>query len=214
MAPEVLVKRFVLALLLLSSPALAKEITVDELRTIQGKLKAMDNLSVDFVQSSFKTMRKKTTKREGKAVFAKTGKFKWMLETPTKEYKIYDGKDFYDYDPASKTAAKYSPTGPRSYELRQIVDLVLNFDTLLKRYDLKKAEQEGDLVKIVIAPKTDTEIATVDLHLDAKEGFITFLKLNMKGGNNLAHDFKAPSTKELPADTFVLPKGVKVTESL
>lgn len=200
--------------LLLTSPAVAKEITVDELRAVQGKLKAHDNLSVDFVQSSFKTMRKKTTKREGKALFSKSGKFKWMLETPTKEYKIYDGKDFYDYDPASKSAAKYSPTGPRSYELRQIVDLVLNFDTLLKRYDLKKAEQDGDTVKIVIAPKTDTEITTVDLHLDTKDGYISFLKLNMKNGNHLAHDFKSPSTKELPADAFTLPKGVKVTESL
>lgn len=197
----------------LSPGALAKDLSVDELRDIQSKIKSSDSLTVDFVQTKVSGLRGKKTVREGKAQFVKPSNFKWMLETPTREYKIYDGKNLYDFDPVAKTAARYSPTGPKQHELKQIVDLVLNFDTLLKRYDFVKASEDGDLVSVELKPKTPGDIVGIQLKLGQKDSFITYMKFDLSNKTQLIHDFKNPSTKAIAADVFDLPKGVKVTDT-
>ncbi len=196
-----------------AGPAQAKDLTVDELREIQSKIKSSDSLSVDFTQSKLSGLRGKKTSREGKAQFVKPSNFKWMLETPTREYKIYDGKNLYDFDPVANTAARYSPTGPKQHELRQIVDLVLNFDTLLKRYDLVKASEDGDLVSIELKPKTSGDIVAIELKLSQKDAFITYMKFQLTNKTELVHDFKNPSTKAIPAEVFDLPKATRVTDA-
>jgi outer membrane lipoprotein-sorting protein len=196
-----------------ATPAFAKELSADEVRAVQSKMQASDYLTVDFVQKSHKAMRNSNTVRNGKAVFARPNKFKWMLETPTPIYMIYDGKAFYDYSVADKAAKRYSMTGPTSDELRNIVDLVLNFDNLLKRYDLEKAEQIGEEVKIQLKPKVASQLTAVELRLSVKDAYITYLKMSQKNKNSLIHEFSNPSHKPVSDDTFQLPQGVKVTDS-
>lgn len=191
----------------------AKELSLDELRAIQASMKATNHLTVDFTQTNYKALRQRSHTREGKAQFSQPDKFKWMLGKPTIEYKIYDGKDFYDYNPSTNSALRYSPTGPRAYELRQIVDLVMNFDSLLKRYELVSAHKEGDLVKIKLTPKASGEITAIDLHLSVSQSYIPYLKMTMRGGNSLTHEFKNPNRQEIPAATYALPKGVKISSS-
>ncbi|MEN9834478.1 MAG: hypothetical protein RL011_671 [Pseudomonadota bacterium] len=200
--------------LLLSQGASAKYLTVDELRELQGKMKSSDALTVDFVQTKFSGLRGKSTKREGKAIFVKPNLFKWMLQTPTKEFKIYDGKSFYDFNPDTNTARRYAPNGAQSQELRQVIDLVLNFDSLLKRYDLVSAEESGDLIKIQLKPKTPGDVAGIELHLAKKEEFISFLKMDLTNKNSLTHEFKNPSRANVGESTFTLPGGVKITDSI
>jgi outer membrane lipoprotein-sorting protein len=136
-----------------------------------------------------------------------------MLQTPTKEFKIYDGKSFYDYSPDSNTAKRYAPSGAQSAELRQVIDLVLNFDTLLKRYDLVKAEEVGDLVKVQLRPKTAGDVVAIELHLAQKEEFISYLKMDLNNKNSLIHEFKNPSRAAIPGSAFELPAGVKISDS-
>lgn len=193
--------------------AFGKEVTADRVRELQSKMKSGDTLSVDMVQTSFTALRNKTTVRTGKAVFTTPSKFKWMLETPIQEYKIYDGKYFYDYAPGTKSANRYSPMGPSTDDLKGIVDLILNFDTLLKRYDLVKADETADEVKIELKPKTSSDINGVELRLSIKDSYITYVRMDLKGKNTLTHEFSHPSRKAVPASTFELPVGVKVTES-
>ncbi len=194
--------------------ASAKYLTVDELREIQAKMKSSDALTVDFVQTKFSGLRGKSTKREGQAIFVKPNLFKWMLQTPTKEFKIYDGKSFYDFSPDNNTARRYAPNGTQSQELRQMIDLVLNFDTLLKRYDLVSAEESGDLIKIQLKPKVASDIAGIELHLAKKEEFISFLKMDLTNKNSLTHEFKNPSRANVADSIFVLPPSVKITDSI
>lgn len=208
--------KFVLFATLLMGPATlasAKDLTVDELRAIQSKIKSSDSLTVDFVQTKISHLRGKKTMREGKAQFVKPSSFKWMLETPNKEYKIFDGKNLYDYDPEAQTAARFSPTGPKQHELQQIVDLVINFDTLLKRYDLVKASEDGDLVSIELKPKTPVDIVSIDLKLSQKNAYITYMKFELSNQNQLIHEFKNPNSQAIPPAAFELPKGVKVTDT-
>ena len=198
---------------LVAPRSFAKDLSAEDLRTLQSKLKSGDFLAVDFQQTKTTPMRGKKTKRDGKAIFAKPDKFKWMLETPKQEYKIYDGKDFYDYEPSTKSAVRFSATGPNAYELKQIVDLVLNFDTLLKRYDVVKADEDKGIVSVTLKPKVENEITGVGLKLDLKDSFISYLKFELRDKTVLEHEFKNPVRKPVGDDAFALPKGVKVTET-
>ena len=218
--PEAKVPKFFLKFaavcLLAATPALAlaKDLSVEELRAAQSKMKSSDALTVDFVQTKYSGLRGKSTRREGKALFVKPNLFKWMLQTPSKEFKIYDGKSFYDFSPDTATAKRYAPNGAQAQELRQVIDLVLNVDTLLKRYDLVKAEEVGDLIKIRLSPKSPGDLVGIELHFAKKEEFISYLKMDLNNKNSLIHEFKNPSRAAIPESAFGLPAGVKITDSL
>lgn len=194
----------------------AAELTLAELRTIQEQMKSYDVLTVDFTQKTetpLSKVRGKAPRREGHAVLTKPDRFKWMLETPTKDYKLYDGTYFYELDPDSNTAKRYSLTGPQSYEIRQVVDMVMNFDTLLRRYDLKKAERDGDVVNVYLTPKSVQEITEIQLHVSVKDSFVSYLKWETKAKTTMTLEFRNPVRKHVPDSFYVLPAGVKVTDS-
>ena len=207
---------FTAVCLLAATPAVvqAKDLSVEELRAFQAKMKSSDALTVDFVQTKYSGLRGKSTRREGRAVFVKPNLFKWMLQTPSKEFKIYDGKSFYDYSPDTATAKRYAPNGAQAQELRQVIDLVLNVDTLLKRYELVKAEEAGDLIKIQLRPKTPGDLVGIELHFAQKEEFISYLKMDLNNKNSLIHEFRNPSRAAIPASAFAMPAGVKITDSI
>ena len=195
--------------------ALAKELTTAELRAVQAKIKSSDSLSVDFVQTKYSGLRGKSTRRNGRAQFTKPNLFRWMLETPSREYKIFDGKSFYDYSPDAQSARRYSATGPQGEELRQIIDLVLNFDALLKRYDLIRAAEDGSEVQIFLKPKSESsELIAVELHLDMAQEYVSFLKMTLRNKNSLTHEFKNPSRLPVQGTAFALPIGTKVSEGV
>ena len=201
------------AALLTATPLFAKSLTVDELRKMQSKMKAYDSLSVDFVQTRYTDLRQKSTHREGRALFAKPNLFRWMLETPKREYKIFDGKSFYDYDPEGNTAKRFATNDQQSHELNQMIDLILNFDSLLKRYDVVKADEDGDLIKVHLKPKVAGDVSSIELHFAQKEQFVSYLKMVLKNKNSLTHEFKNPAHAAIPEATFALPKGVKATDN-
>lgn len=190
----------------------ASQLNIDQVRALQSNIKETEHLSVDFVQTRFTALRGKTLKRDGKAQFSRPNLFRWRLDNPTKEL-IFDGKAFYEFDPASKSAAKYAPSGANARELSQIVDLVLNFDSLLKRYDLVSAEDQGKLVKIILKPKTDQEIKTVELHYDKSSDFVSFIAMDLANNNKLTHEFASPQRKAISSKAYALPEGVKVTDT-
>lgn len=187
-------------------------LTIEQVRSLQSRIKKAEHLSVDFVQTRYTALRGKTLKRNGKAKFSRPNLFRWTLEQPTKDL-IFDGKSFFEYDPESKSAAKYAPSGANAKELSQIVDLVLNFDSLLKRYDLVRASEVGDLVKIELKPKNDQEITGVELHFDKKNDFVAFVRLDLANKNNLTHEFSSPVRSPITSEAYALPAGVKVTDT-
>lgn len=197
----------------LSFTGQAAELTLEQLRAKQSKLKSFESMTIDFVQTKIKPNQKnRKLTRKGQAVFKKPERFVWKLETPTKEYNLYDGKAFYTYHPDEKTAVKYSFTGPETYQLTQVVDLVLNFEALLKRYDLGKAEQVGDDIKVHLIPKTVGDVASIDLGFSEKNAHITFLKMTMANKLVLSHDFSNPVFTNVPDTAFDIPAGVKVSQ--
>ncbi len=205
----------ILLSLALGAPfAFSKDLTATELKDLQAKMQQSDSLSVDFLQTSYTSLRGKSRQRRGRAQFSKEGKFRWMLETPIKEYKIYDGANFYDFSPDANSAVRYAQAGDHATELKQIVDLVLNVDTLLKKYELVSAKDFGDSVHVQLKPKDPaTDLVLVELIMDLKKSYISSLKFDLRNKNTLTHEFSKPNREPLPATTFALPQGVKITDS-
>ena len=190
----------------------ASTLTLEQVRALQSNIKKAEHLSVDFVQTRYTALRGKTLKRRGKARFSRPNLFRWTLEDPAKDL-IFDGKSFFEYDSESKSAAKYSPSGTNAKELTQIVDLVLNFDSLLKRYDMVFATEAGELVKIALKPKNDQEIIGVELQYDKRGDYVAYVRLDLANKNKLTHEFSSPVRSPISSEVYTLPKGVKVTDT-
>ena len=188
-----------------------KELTEAELKAYQQKMSGSDFLSIDFTQTRYSAMRKKGSKSQGTARFAQPEKFLWRIETPMQKQWIFDGNTLYQYEPAIKQAVKFS-AGGKAADLTQIVDLVINFDTLLKRYKLESAKHTGGKVEIVLSPKSASDVVRVDLQIDEKESYLSHMKLHMVGGDHLAIDFNNPIRTKIDAKEFTLPSGVSVSE--
>lgn len=200
---------FVIFLSLEASLCYAKQLKSEDIRKIQEKIKAFSDLQVEFNQKTYRALRKRTSKSNGRAFFSKPNKFRWILEEPKRDEWIFDGKELNHFFPARKEAISYSANINKGKDFRQIVDLVLNFDTLLKKYDIKSAEQIGEIVKIHLIPKNKGEILSADLSLDLKKNYISQLQLNFKQGNHTKLEFLNPVKKSIPASTFSVPAGIK-----
>lgn len=199
---------------LFGTEASATPLKVSDLGRIQKSITKTESefLTVDFEQEK-KGLRDKTWTRKGQAQFAKSGKFVWTLLTPTKDVNLYDGKDFYKFDPETNSAVRYAPTGKHATELRQIIDLVLNFDTLLKHYDFVSGDEQDGTVQIDLRPKNaQMNLTAASLTVDKKLGYIGMLKLNLADKTSLTYHFKNPDRAKLKDDTFALAPGVKVKD--
>ena len=185
-----------------------------EMRGIQEKLKSFQYLSVDFTQSTFRSLRKRTTVTTGKAHFSKPDKFRWMLIKPKADQWIFDGKTLSQYIPDRKEAVSYGSGANKGKEFRQIVDLVLNFNNLLERFTIKSSKKIDHFAEIVLEPKKKGgDIAEAVLKLDLKENYIKTLQMHFGHGNHTTLTFNDPRRNPLKDDVFELPKGTKVTRA-
>jgi outer membrane lipoprotein-sorting protein len=187
-------------------------LSMDELRKIQQKLQQSNALTVDFMQTSLKAFRGSKVQRQGKGIFVKPNMFKWMLETPVQEYKIFDGKSFYDYIPNAKRAVQHAPTSKQSDDLRQIVDVVMNIELLFKKYELISAKKLAATVHLRLKPKAKDNIKEISLILDESQSIVSSLVFEMQNGDKLMHDFSKPNRSPVSMDVFKLPADVKVSK--
>lgn len=185
-----------------------------DLRAIQEKLKAFQHLSVDFTQSTFRSLRKKTTVTTGRAHFSKPDKFRWMLIKPKADQWIFDGSTLSQYIPDRKEAVSYGSGANKGKEFRQIVDLVLNFNNLLQRFTIKSSKKMGQFAQIVLEPKNKGgDIDEAVLKLDLTENYIKTLQMHFGHGNHTTLTFNDPKRTPLGKSVFEVPKGTKITRA-
>lgn len=189
-----------------------KLLTLAEIEVLQKKLHSNKSLSVDFTQTIYRSLRKKSSVRTGKGYFYKPNSFRWSLIKPTSEDWIYNGKFLANYLPAKKTVFKYQSSAAKGKDLQHLIDMVLNFSSLFTQYQLVDAQQTGDDVRMNLKPKVDGEIETTAIILDLGKNYVREIKLNFRGGNYTLFTFINPSTKPLDEQLFALPKGVKIEE--
>ena len=195
------------------APANQDTLQPEDLKKIQQNIQMSKYLKMDFEQTSVSGLRGHKSVRQGRAYFLSPDKFNWMLETPVKEYKIFDGVSFYDYSPESSRAIQHAPHGKQVEQLRQVVDVVMNFDSLLKNYQLISAHR-NQLVFIKLKPLKSSDIKEISLTLDEKNATVTNVTMEMLNKNKLIHDFKNPSKTSFSLDVFKIPSNVKISKGL
>jgi len=196
-----------------SDAAHADVLSTEELRAVQAKLKASDYLSVDLVQTKTSPTRpNRPVKSEGSARFAKPDRFVWTIGDPINEQTIFDGSRLLKVYPTEKVGVRYRAQGTESQELKRIVDLVLNMDSLFDNYVLKQAEMKDGVVNVQLTPKAANEVEQVDLQLDTKLNFIRNLRFQLRTRMILAIEFRNPSRDPVPGSAFDVPPGIKLSE--
>lgn len=189
------------------------DLSEKEVRAIQEKIKSFEHLKVVFTQKTYRSLRNKTSLSTGHAFFSKPDNFRWILETPSKSQWLYDGKTLSYFLPEKKQATTYPSQVSKGKELRNIVDMVLNFDTLLKRFKIVKAAQTDYLIDITLTPISSSDIKSAELKLDTKKGFMESIKLNLGSSNHTTIEFSNPEKSKIPKSNYQVPKGTKISSA-
>ncbi|MBI2603267.1 MAG: outer membrane lipoprotein carrier protein LolA [Deltaproteobacteria bacterium] len=194
----------------------AKKVSVDltELKSIQQKLQGYQDLSLKFEQSVFKQLRKRTTKNSGQAIFKKPHYFRWVFNEPEQEEWLFDGWNLIHYFPKKGYAHRYKAEATKGRSLRELVDMVLNFDKLLQKYKVTEAYKEGTRVFLSLTPNEKGDIEKVDLNLDLEKRYLTDITMHFPGGNHSTFRFSSPQFSALKQESFTLPAAVKITDAL
>lgn len=188
-------------------------LSVEELRKIQSQLQNYQTLSLDFNQTVYKKLRNKTLDNKGDVYFKKPQSFRWSFSNAQREEWIYDGDSLLHYFPKKGYAHRYKAYAAKGKNLREIVSMVLDFDSLLTRYNVSSAFQQGKKVELSLKPKERGEIERVEINLDLDKNFIQSVKLNFEGGNYSFFVFSNP--RYLASEQgFTVPPKVKISEAI
>jgi outer membrane lipoprotein-sorting protein len=195
--------------------AQVQNMSKDDLRNLQLKMKSAAQLTVDFVQyKSVKIRPKQRTKVIGRGVFAKPSKFKWTIIEPKADSLIFDGQKLFSIQEDKKTATSFSADADRAQEIREVIDLVLDFDSLLGRYDVAEATKESNKVNLLLNPKKPGALTNLNVRVDAATAMVEMVKMTFTNKNTSEFEFSNPDRSALPKDAFALPAGYKIIPGL
>ena len=193
----------------------AAALSEDELKTLQQKMKSASQLAVDFDQTKTNTLRpNKPSRSEGHAAFAKPAKFRWELLKPLGETLVYDGSTLYSLNAKEKIATKYSAGADRALEINEVIGVVLDFDSMRKKYNLAESSKDGTTILLKLKPKTPSTIDSIDVRVDMATASIKGLKLFFTNKNTSEFLFTNPDRSVLPSKTFDIPKDFKVVNGI
>ena len=215
-----------------------KILTVDEVKNIQRLLVKSQALSLNFEQKTYRSLRKKEQYHFGQIYLVGTGKFYWQVEplskssSKTKQKKgavkqkrkkdilIFDGNALFSFSEGSSYAIQYPATNSKGLELKQLVDMIMNFDSLLERYVIQEASQNKRDVSLTLIPKGKTETKKVKLVVElvdagkVKSTKIKDLTLYFENDNYSTFKFSNHKEEKVDLSRLVLPKGLKVNKAL
>lgn len=190
-------------------------LSTEELKELQGKLSKRQDLSIDFQQIRTSALRpKRPSKSSGKALFAKPSKFRWEILKPQSDVLIFDGSNLFSYKPGETTATKYRTQGERASEIKEVIDFVMDFDALLKRYQLNEATRSGHEIFLKLKPKSEGALSGIDITVDAKNYFVRSLKMTFINKNTSEFIFSNPEIGRVDAKSFVVPSSFKIVEGV
>lgn len=197
-----------------SGVSFGKDVPKEKIAAVQNELKKNTYLTVDFEIDTFSALRQKHRISKGLAYFQKPGSFRWVYKEPHNTELIYDGNSLLSYIPNENRADRLRVSSGHGDDIRQIVNMVMNLEELLKRYDLEKAEMDDNYLNLVIAPKSNKKVDIYKGHLtiDTKNNFIEVVKLYTDKDNYKKYEFQNPRRNKIDPKIFALDSKVKVTD--
>lgn len=199
------------------NPEKDKKLSLKEVWAYQKSMDTPPAMSFDFNEELYRNVRKKTIHKKGSVYAIKPDKFKWQVGS---NIWLYDGKDLLQYNKEEKYAVRYSSKLGKSKELRQLVDMITNFEALLKSYNFEGAFEKEKEIIIKLKPKGASEIealeVTLSLTMFSKKKKTSMKKLVLFFADKNITRFKFSNRKEEKVELKRLspPKGTKITDAL
>jgi outer membrane lipoprotein-sorting protein len=188
-----------------------------ELEKEHAKLfSSVQTIEMDFVQTMYRSLRKNKIERRGHAIFAKPSNFFWSFHDKNnmKENFYYNGKKLSHYIQKDNTVTHYPTHSPVSQDLEQVVELVLDAQTLFKRYDATNVKTGPEFTEVTLVPKGahHTPIKSIDVKVSATKKYIQEVKINYEEGNYTHFSFLNPKVGPVKPETFIFSNPGKVIE--
>lgn len=179
---------------------------------LQKKMQTHSQVTFDFVQTQFKSLRNHKRKTTGVARFAQPGLFQWKLNKPIDEWR-FDGTLLYKFRPRTGSWISFDPNQGKAKELRRIVDLVLNVNALLQDYKISNIESRDKQIFATLLPKKPQEIKKVSLVFNSFLNYVQSIKMHFRGKNYTLLEFLNPDFKTFNLSEFSPPPGEKVKKA-
>ncbi|MDD9951369.1 MAG: outer membrane lipoprotein carrier protein LolA [Zetaproteobacteria bacterium] len=176
---------------------------------LQQQLSGIDHLTVHFRQRLFKSLRKTVHHSEGRATFKKPNQFRWVVTSPEHSEWLFDGETLTQYFPKQHSARRYPAGHGGGKEIAAIVDMVMNPESLLKRYHLTQLEESKLLAKATFTPHQSVDIEKIEIQVHTQANVVSSVHLYYKDQNRSEIEFYKHSTTHLPAHFLELPKDTK-----
>ena len=148
----------------------------------QKMFQAIEHMTVDFQQTIYKSLRKRTSKRNGTAFFSKPSMFRWDFNDQGQgiEEFYFDGTQLTHFKESEKLVTHYKASTGIAKELSEAVDLVLDPVKLFNRYQVEKISKtnEGDTtVKLVPRAALSSDIEAVFVTVAGSKGHVKAAKI-------------------------------------
>lgn len=167
----------------------------------------VDNLTVDFTQTTYKKLRNKTVTRSGVAFFSRPDMFRWNFgdeKTGVEEY-YYNGERLTHFREKEKLVNHYNTNASFARELQEVVSLVLDPKELFSRYSVKDSKTEGGRTSVILVPKQKdgTDIDSIIVKVVDAQKFVEDVQIFYVDGNNTQFSFRNPRKSKNEASLFI-----------
>jgi outer membrane lipoprotein-sorting protein len=195
--------------------AAGESLSTEELRELQNKVSKRQELRLDFVQVRTSALRpQKPATSNGFAVFQKPAKFRWETQKPQPDVLLFDGANLLNLKPGQNTATRFKADGDRAREIREVIDFVLDFEALLKRYQLMESSKDGQTIALKLKPKSSGAVSQLNIEVDAKQQMVKSVMMTFQNNNKSEFQFTNPSVAKVEPSMFRAPDGVKIVDGL
>lgn len=167
----------------------------------------IDNLSVDFTQTTYKKLRNKTTVRSGDALFSKPGMFRWNFTSDKagiEEY-YFNGERLTHFRSKENLVNHYNTNAGLARELKEVVSLVLDPKELFARYKVKSSKSANQKTVVALEPKSKegTDIQSITVQVEDAQKFVEDVQIFYNDGNNTRFSFKNPKKTKVDPSVFI-----------
>jgi outer membrane lipoprotein-sorting protein len=127
---------------------------------------------------------------------------------------IFNGTDLLNFKPGDKTASRFKTEGERSKEVKEVIDFVLDFDALMKRYRLVESTRQERTIQLKLKPKVAGPISDINISVDGKDYFVKAVKMIFQNKNTSEFEFMNPSSGAIDPGAFSVPSQMRVIDSI
>lgn len=185
----------------------------NSIKELQNRIRSSQDLTINFVQTTFRELRSRTTTIEGKASFTANKRFRWIVTKPKHYEWICDGEKYFYYDPKAATITAYETSSSKGQELSQIVNIVASFDGLQEKFAVKDLGEKNGSRFLSLEPKSKGELQSIDITFNNKANYVSDMKLNLFKGNYTSFKFSSPNREKVADSFFKLPEKIQVRKA-